>query len=91
MPEFHLPFAAEDRGVAAQLQAAPVDLIDLALIGKQAHWNIAGPHFRWAHFELDEPAEEEGRHASAGGQRDLGAWTRPRRQPWQHQPEECPR
>ena len=45
MPEFHLPFAAEDRGVAAELQAALVDLIDLALIGEQAHWNIAGPHF----------------------------------------------
>ena len=91
MPEFHLPFAAKDRGVAAELQAALVDLIDLALNGKQAHWNIAGPYFRWAHSELDEPADEEGRHGSAGGQRELGARTPPRRQPWQHQPEECPR
>lgn len=36
MPEFHLPLAAEDRGVAAELQAAKVDRIDLALIGKDA-------------------------------------------------------
>lgn len=81
MPEFHLPLAAEDRGVAAELQAALVDRIDLALIGKQAHWNIAGPHYRWAHSELGEPADEKARHASAGGTRDLGARIPPRRQP----------
>ena len=31
-----------------------VELIDLALIGKQAHWNVEGPHFRSLHLELDE-------------------------------------
>ena len=77
MPEFHLPLAAEDRGVAAGLRAALVDLNDLALIGKQAHWSIARPHFRWVHSELDEPADEQGRHASAGGPRELGARTPP--------------
>jgi DNA-binding ferritin-like protein len=81
VPEFHLPLAAEDRGVAAELQAALVDRIDLALIGKQAHSYIAGPHCRWVHSELDEPADKEARHASAGGMRDLGARTPPRRQP----------
>jgi starvation-inducible DNA-binding protein len=54
VPEFHLPLAAEDREVAVELQAALVDLIDLALIGKQAHWNVVGPHFRSLHAELDE-------------------------------------
>ena len=89
MPEFHLPLAAEDRGVAAELQAALVDHIDLARIGKQAHWNIAGPQCRWVHSDLDAPADEEARHASAGGMRDRGARISPRRQPWQHQPAGC--
>jgi starvation-inducible DNA-binding protein len=54
VPEFHVPLAAQDREVAAELQAALVELIDLALIGKQAHWNVVGPHFRSLHAELDE-------------------------------------
>jgi starvation-inducible DNA-binding protein len=36
------------------LQAALVDLIDLTLLAKQAHWNVHGPHFRSVHLELDE-------------------------------------
>ena len=51
---FHMPIDAENREVAAELQSTLVDLIDLALIGKQAHWNVEGPHFRSLHLELDE-------------------------------------
>ncbi|UFU04955.1 Dps family protein [Ruania halotolerans] len=40
--------------VTTRLQAALVDLIDLALQGKQAHWNLQGPHFRSLHLQLDE-------------------------------------
>ncbi|UFU01764.1 DNA starvation/stationary phase protection protein [Ruania suaedae] len=40
--------------VVTRLQAALVDLIDLALQGKQAHWNLHGPHFRSIHLQLDE-------------------------------------
>lgn len=36
------------------LQGALVDLIDLSLIGKQAHWNVVGPQFRNLHLDLDE-------------------------------------
>ena len=36
------------------LQATLVDLLDLSLIAKQAHWNVVGPHFRSAHLQLDE-------------------------------------
>lgn len=36
------------------LQGALVDLLDLSLVGKQAHWNIVGPRFRSIHFQLDE-------------------------------------
>lgn len=40
--------------VTKALQATLVDLIDLSLAGKQAHWNVYGPHFRSVHLELDE-------------------------------------
>jgi starvation-inducible DNA-binding protein len=36
------------------LQAVLVDLIDLHLVGKQAHWNIVGTNFRDLHLNLDE-------------------------------------
>jgi starvation-inducible DNA-binding protein len=51
---FHMPIDAEDREVIAELQTTLVELIDLALIGKQAHWNVEGPHVRSLHVELDE-------------------------------------
>jgi starvation-inducible DNA-binding protein len=31
-----------------------VDLLDLGLQAKQAHWNVQGPNFRSVHLELDE-------------------------------------
>ncbi|MGD9959479.1 Dps family protein [Nocardioides sp.] len=40
--------------VAAHLQALHVDLIDLHLQGKQAHWNVVGKNFRDLHLQLDE-------------------------------------
>jgi starvation-inducible DNA-binding protein len=40
--------------VAEDLQSTLAELIDLALIGKQAHWNVVGPHFRSIHLQLDE-------------------------------------
>ena len=44
--------------VVAALQQALVDLTDLALQGKQAHWNIQGPGFRSLHLHLDEIIDE---------------------------------
>jgi starvation-inducible DNA-binding protein len=43
---------------ATELQAVLVDLIDLSLQGKQAHWNVVGPQFRTLHLELDEVVED---------------------------------
>ncbi|MCI0581678.1 MAG: DNA starvation/stationary phase protection protein [Chloroflexi bacterium] len=40
--------------VAPELQATLVELVELALQGKQAHWNVTGPNFRSVHLELDE-------------------------------------
>jgi starvation-inducible DNA-binding protein len=38
----------------AILQSTLVDMIDLSLVGKQAHWNVVGPRFRSVHLQLDE-------------------------------------
>jgi starvation-inducible DNA-binding protein len=40
--------------VVEELQSALSELIDLGLAGKQAHWNVIGPHFRSVHLQLDE-------------------------------------
>jgi starvation-inducible DNA-binding protein len=38
----------------ANLQKVLVDLIELHLQGKQAHWNVVGTNFRDLHLQLDE-------------------------------------
>ena len=40
--------------VTALLQDNLTNLIDLALLMKQAHWNVVGPNFRSIHLQLDE-------------------------------------
>src|SRR5438132_12610625 len=40
--------------VGHELQATLVELIDLALIGKQLHWNIFGRPFKPLHEHLDQ-------------------------------------
>jgi starvation-inducible DNA-binding protein len=47
------PFTASER-LATHLQQLSVDLIDLHLVGKQAHWNVVGLNFRDLHLALDE-------------------------------------
>jgi starvation-inducible DNA-binding protein len=39
------------------MQAVLVDLIELHLQGKQAHWNVVGKNFRDLHLQLDEIIE----------------------------------
>jgi starvation-inducible DNA-binding protein len=43
--------------VAVELQPTLLELIDLSLIAKQAHWNVTGPLFRPLHEHFDEIAE----------------------------------
>ncbi|MCP1429401.1 starvation-inducible DNA-binding protein [Microbacterium foliorum] len=40
--------------LAGNLQTVLVDLIELSLQGKQAHWNVVGRNFRDTHRQLDE-------------------------------------
>ena len=43
--------------LADHLQRVLVDLIELHLLGKQAHWNVVGKNFRDLHLQLDELVE----------------------------------
>lgn len=45
---FHAPASLFEN-----LQAVLVDLIELNLQGKQAHWNVVGTNFRDLHLQLD--------------------------------------
>ena len=49
IPEFDAP-----PSLALNLQRVLVDLIELHLQGKQAHWNLVGTNFRDLHLQLDE-------------------------------------
>jgi starvation-inducible DNA-binding protein len=54
---------------ATELQTVLVDLIDLTLQGKQAHWNVVGPQFRALHLELDEVVEDSRKWADEVAER----------------------
>lgn len=49
----HPPFVASAT-LGAHLQQLLVDLTDVHLQGKQAHWNVVGKNFRDLHLQLDE-------------------------------------
>lgn len=49
----HPAFRASEQ-LGAHLQQLSVDLIELHLQGKQAHWNVVGKNFRDLHLQLDE-------------------------------------
>jgi starvation-inducible DNA-binding protein len=44
--------------VGADLENTLIELTDLHLRAKQAHWNVVGRHFRQVHLHLDELTEE---------------------------------
>ena len=48
------PAFRADEQLAGLLQRVHVDLIDLHVQGKQAHWNVVGKNFRDLHLQLDE-------------------------------------
>lgn len=51
------------------LQEALVDLVDLSILGKQAHWTVVGPRFRALHLQLDEIVAATRRQADAVAER----------------------
>lgn len=55
--------------MAADLQAVLVDLIELQIQTKQAHWTVIGPGFRDLHLHLDEIVDTARDHADAVAER----------------------
>jgi starvation-inducible DNA-binding protein len=49
---------ADKEVTGAALNRALVDLIDLGLVAKQAHWNLVGKAFRSIHLQLDEVVDQ---------------------------------
>jgi starvation-inducible DNA-binding protein len=53
--EAHLTLShRQQQKIGLELQGALVELVDLALLGKQLHWSVVGPGFRPLHLQLDE-------------------------------------
>ncbi|MFJ6635356.1 Dps family protein [Streptomyces sp. NPDC091376] len=64
------PLPEQARKVTGEaLQGALVDLIDLALVAKQVHWNVVGPRFRSVHLQLDEVVTTARTHSDTVAER----------------------
>ncbi|MEU9998743.1 DNA starvation/stationary phase protection protein [Streptomyces sp. NPDC048370] len=60
---------ADLKTVGDALQGALVDLVDLALVAKQVHWNVVGPRFRSIHLQLDEVVLTARQHSDVVAER----------------------
>ncbi|CAL9423625.1 Dps family protein [Streptomyces sp. NPDC090994] len=60
---------ADLKTVSEALQGALVDLVDLALVAKQIHWNVVGPRFRSVHLQLDEVVSTARTHSDTVAER----------------------
>ncbi len=63
--------------LADRLQRVHVDLIDLHLQGKQAHWNVVGKNFRDLHLQLDEVVEAAREFSDTVAERMRAIWITP--------------
>jgi starvation-inducible DNA-binding protein len=68
--DHHATLRHEERdALGTSLQAVLVDLTDLALAGKQLHWNVVGPNFRPLHLQLDELVDTAREHSDEVAER----------------------
>lgn len=67
---------------ASDLQATLIELVELALQGKQAHWNVTGPDFRSVHLQLDDIVELARRAADDVAERIAAIGRAPDARPW---------
>lgn len=63
--------------VGSTLQGSLVDLLDLSLQAKQAHWNLIGPNFRSLHLQLDEVVAIAREHADTLAERAIAIGVNP--------------
>ncbi|GAA4185434.1 DNA starvation/stationary phase protection protein [Streptosporangium oxazolinicum] len=72
------PLKAEDKKVVGNvLQSALVDLLDLSLLTKQAHWNVIGHNFRSLHLQLDKIVSSARKHADTVAERAVALGCNP--------------
>ncbi|GAA3086470.1 Dps family protein [Streptosporangium carneum] len=72
------PLNAENKKVVATaLQGSLVDLLELSLLGKQAHWNVIGHNFRSLHLQLDEIVAAAREHADTVAERAVALGCNP--------------
>lgn len=65
------------RATGNTLQDSLVDLIDLHLLAKQAHWNLTGRNFRSIHHQLDEVVDLARAHADTVAERAVAIGVNP--------------
>lgn len=64
VPAMTSPLNDEDKAATGTiLNRVLADLIDLSLVGKQAHWTLVGRGFRSLHLQLDEVVDAVRIHA----------------------------
>ncbi|KAB2345673.1 Dps family protein [Actinomadura rudentiformis] len=68
---------AAQKTTGEALQGALVDLLDLSLVGKQAHWNITGRHFKQVHEHLDEVVDLARQYADTVAERAVAIGVNP--------------
>lgn len=72
------PLSEKARSVTGQaLEGALIDLIDLSLQGKQAHWNLVGRHFRSLHLQLDDVVASARTHSDTVAERAIALGVNP--------------
>lgn len=72
------PLKPEDKKtIAVVLQGALVDLLDLSLLTKQAHWNVIGHNFRSLHLQLDKIVSSARKHADTVAERAVALGCNP--------------
>lgn len=63
--------------LTSNLQAVLVDMIELHLQGKQAHWNVVGKNFRDLHLQLDEIIDDARAFTDELAERMRALWAVP--------------
>ena len=72
------PLPADAAKVTGEaLQATVVDLLDLSLLGKQAHWNVVGPLFKTVHEHLDEVVDTARQYSDEVAERAVALGVNP--------------
>lgn len=59
------------------LQASLVELIGLALLAKQSHWNVVGPLFKTVHEHLDEVVDTARQYSDEVAERAVAIGVNP--------------